>query len=310
MNPVPEICPLCRHRQGAFEVMAEHVYAGKKDQRFYRCEKCDVAFLFPQLTIEEEKRFYADEFSKFMEKRSGEDFDWSGPQAHILSNEKQFERRWPFFSDLIAPDKKILEIGCSSGFMLLPLKKMGCSVMGIEPSMQFASFLRNNGVDVFPSIYDLNGTEKEESKFDLILHFFLLEHIREPYPFLSDALDLLEDDGTMVFEIPNRNDPLITVYDIDAFQQFYWSVAHNWYFNPASLKFILDRLPCDYEILNEQRYDLSNHMTWAIEGKPGGQGRYSDIFTPELEKQYLESMKKKGCCDTSIVRLRKKSRKI
>ncbi len=305
MSPVPAICPLCCNRQNSFFKITDHVYGGNKEQGFYLCENCDVVFLFPQLTIEQEEKFYADEFSKFMEARSGDDFDWSGPQAHVVSNKKQFERRWGVFRDCIAPGKSILDIGCSSGFMLLPLKEKGCLVAGVEPSMQFTSFLKHNGIEVYPSLEDLKKDDDSGEEFDLIMHFFVLEHIRDPVQFLKAALDILKEDGTMVFEVPNRNDPLITIYDIEAFNRFYWSVAHNWYFNPTSLKYILDRLPCEYEILNEQRYDLSNHMTWAIEGKPGGQGRYSDMFSEDLNRTYLESMKEKGFCDASFVRLKK-----
>jgi len=305
MSTIPETCPLCAHRQKTFKVAASHVYAGKENQKFFLCEKCDVVFLFPRLTLEDEKLFYANEFSGFMEKRAAQDFDWSGPRKHLLSNEKQFKRRWPFFQDLVAPEKTVLEIGCSSGFMLLPIKEKGCHVVGIEPSRQFTSFLKHNDITVFSSTRDLLDMNGSHSKFDLILHFFVLEHIRNPCHFLKDALGLLDDDGTMVFEVPNRDDPLISIYNIDAFHRFYWSVAHNYYFNRKSLRFVLDQLPCEYEIINEQRYDLSNHMKWALEGKPGGQGEYSAMFTPELEEQYLESMKQKGCCDTSIVRLKK-----
>ena len=109
----------------------------------------------------------------------------------------------------------------------------------------------------------------------------------------------------MVFEIPNRSDPLITVYKIPAFDKFYWSVAHNYYFNQPSLEYVLGKVGVKFEILPEQRYDISNHMTWALEGKPGGQGKYSSLFTAELGKIYLESMMKTGHCDTLIAHLRK-----
>ncbi len=305
MNISPDICPICKNKQTSFKILAKKVYSGKDNQHFFQCDICDVAFLYPQLTVEEEHEFYANEFSKFMEIRSGKDFDWSGPENHVKSNEKQFLRRWPFFKDFIQPGKKVLEIGCSSGFMLLPLIDKKCDVVGIEPSRQFTSFLKHNKIKVFSSIDEMSKQSASSEKFDLILHFFVLEHIRNPFAFLMEALELLDDEGTMVFEIPNRDDPLITIYDIEAFHAFYWSVAHNYYFNKNSLSFILDQIPCEYKIIDEQRYDLSNHMTWAIEGKPGGQSRYSKMFTPELDKQYLESMKKKGCCDTSVVILKK-----
>ena len=69
--------------------------------------------------------------------------------------------------------------------------------------------------------------------------------------------------------------------------------------------YLLDQLPCKYELIPEQRYDLSNHLWWAIQGKPGGMGKYSEEFTDELDKVYKESMKKTGHCDSFFVWLYK-----
>lgn len=107
----------------------------------------------------------------------------------------------------------------------------------------------------------------------------------------------------MIFEVPSKSDPLITIYNIDTFKRFYWSVAHHFYYDQASLDYILKRVANNYEIIPEQRYDLSNHLCWALEGKPGGQGKYSSFFTDELETAYLSSMRKTGHCDTLVARV-------
>lgn len=297
-------CSLCGSSISSPEVVGEFVYGGKEEQKFYRCPGCDVAFLYPPMTEEEEAKFYAKEFEKFMEKRSGKDFDWSGPEGHIRSNEKQFKRRLPFFKEFVAPGKRILEIGCSSGFMLLPIKKKGVEVCGVEPSDNFTGFLKKEGIEIYRSLEDMRKSHKTK-KFDLVMHFFVLEHVRKPIDFLKDAMELVAPGGAMVFEVPSRSDPLLTIYDIPAFQEFYWSAAHHYYFNRASLEYILKKAFNDFEILPEQRYDLSNHITWALDGKPGGQGRFSGSFTPELEKAYRESMIKTGHCDTLVCKVYK-----
>lgn len=302
----PEVCPLCRKKIGNIDIEAEYVYGGASNQKFYRCEHCSVAFLYPQLSKEEAEDFYSREFEKFMEKRAGKDFDWSGPEAHIKSNEKQYLRRFRFFKEMLSPGKSILEIGCSSGFMLLPLKDKGMEVAGVEPSSGFTSFLKKQGVQVFESIDDVIELEK---KFDVVIHFFVLEHVIDPIGFLKNALDSVNPGGNMVFEVPNRNDPLISIYNNPAFNRFYWSMAHNYYFDRTSLEYVLHRITdqCNiqFEIIPDQRYDLSNHMVWALEGKPGGQSKYSCFFTSELERTYMESMIKTGHCDTLVAKIHK-----
>jgi 2-polyprenyl-3-methyl-5-hydroxy-6-metoxy-1,4-benzoquinol methylase len=293
-------CPLCKARLVSPEVASRYVYGGKPGQKFYRCSFCDVAFLHPRLSRKEEREFYKKEFEKFMEKRSGGDIDWSGPEAHFRSNAKQYERRTRFLKGLVRKNRSVLEFGCSSGFMLMPLKKAGMNVTGIEPSKCYSQFLSRQGIAVFDSLARFKASGEFRKKFDLIMHFFVLEHLREPIRFLKDCLLLLNKNGVLLFEIPSRSDPLLTVYNLAAFKKFYWSVAHNFYFNRRSLEYVLNKTGRRFKIIPEQRYGLSNHMNWAIDGKPGGQGKYSSYFSPELEWAYLQSMKRSGYCDTLV----------
>jgi hypothetical protein len=133
---------------------------------------------------------------------------------------------------------------------------------------------------------------------DLIVHFFVLEHIRDPYTFFSDCLDLLKDGGKIIAEVPCVNDPLTSLYNIPEFEEFYWSVAHHYYYSPKSLAYVLDRLQVKYDMLPEQRYDLSNHIVWMTEGKPGGQGRYNHVFSKKLVEQYKQDLRNSWNCDT------------
>ena len=298
----PKACRLCQATPGRFEIVGEFVFGGHSDQHFYECPRCDVAFLFPPLDEKDEAKFYAKEFEKFMESRTGEGGGWSGPEAHIAANHEQVARRMPYLEgELSRPGMRVLEIGCSSGFMLLPMKERGIDVMGVEPSGGFTDFLRSQGIPVFDSLDEFQSHSGAAGKLDLITHFFLFEHVRDPASFLRHALSLLKPGGKMFFEVPSRSDPLVTIYDIPEFHKFYWSVAHNWYFNKPSLEFVLGQLGCQYQLIPEQRYDLSNHFWWALEGRPGGMGRYSGKITPELDQAYKESMRTTGHCDTYFV---------
>jgi 2-polyprenyl-3-methyl-5-hydroxy-6-metoxy-1,4-benzoquinol methylase len=76
-------------------------------------------------------------------------------------------------------------------------------------------------------------------KFDVIMHFFVLEHISDPLNFLKLQIELLKPGGKIIFEIPNAADVIYSVYDIPAFERFYWSIAHPWYFSEKSLTYLL-----------------------------------------------------------------------
>lgn len=300
--PNPQICRLCEATPDQFEIVGDFVYGGSEEQKFYACPQCDVAFLYPVPSEEDEAHFYAQEFEKYMEDRADQTRGWTGPEEHIAANQDAVERRMPFLQpELSGKHTRLMELGCSSGFMLLPLIDRGVDVTGVEPSGIFADSLRAKGIPIYDSLNDYLTSSETDDGFDLITHFFLLEHIRNPFSFLRSTLELLKPTGKMFFEVPSRSDPLITIYDAPAFQKFYWSVAHHWYFNRKSLDYLLGKLPCDYKLIPEQRYDLSNHIWWALAGKPGGMGKYSNKFTPELDATYKESMLTTDHCDTFFV---------
>ncbi len=108
----------------------------------------------------------------------------------------------------------------------------------------------------------------------------------------------MNENGIIIAEIPNASDPLTSIYKIDAFEKFYWSIAHHYYYTKHSLSYILDKMGYRYELVPEQRYDLSNHLVWMTEGKPGGQEKYNSILGNNTIKSYRSNLIKTWNCDT------------
>lgn len=298
--PLPEKCPLCQAGRETQTVVTPHVY-GRTGQghAFFHCQDCDVRYQYPGLTPEEESRFYAAEFEGFMAGRAGNKGGWDKAEDHIRANEPTRLRRMKYLEPLLAKGASILEVGCSSGFMLFPFAEAGHDCVGIEPSGVFSEFVKSRGLPVYESLGQLQQLNPK-LQFDVILHFFVMEHIAEPQAFIESQLALLKPGGRIIFEIPNAADPLYSVYDIPAFERFYWSVAHPWYFSESSLHYLLGRIGRPCEILRDQRYDLSNHMVWARDGRPGGVGRFTDTLGYELEESYKQALIRTGKCDTLI----------
>ncbi len=300
-------CRLCSADTSSQEIKGEFVYGGREDQHFWKCSQCGVIYLYPAMTEKEEKKFYAQEFEKFMDNRSGADTDWSGPEKHYQMNQREVMRRLPYLEPYLKDEGNCLEVGCSSGFMLAAVKNKGLKVYGIDPSGGFVDFVKSKGIDVFNNKEAFQ--ERFKGKLDLIIHYYVLEHIRNPLDFISDYMDLLTDDGVMIFEAPCASDPLIELYKVPAFDEFYWSVAHHWYFDKKSMTYLLDKTGYAFKLYPEQRYDISNHMTWMQDGKPGGLGRYDAIFEDELNELYKNQLKKHWYCDTLLGILKRNHRK-
>jgi SAM-dependent methyltransferase len=295
-------CRLCKADADFQSIRAPFVFGGKDEHNFWSCSICGAIYLYPIPSPEEEKKFYFQEFEKFMSSRVGDHRDWSNAEKHKTTNEDQVHRRLPFFKDYLKKDLDLLEIGCSSGFMLDAFKAKGLNCIGVEPSGEFKDFLIQSGHNVVQDISEI----EEHKKFDIIAHFFVLEHIRDPFAFLSQSYDLLKENGVIICEIPCANDPLTSIYNIDAFEKFYWSIAHHYYYTPTSIKYVLNSLKYKFKIVPEQRYDISNHMTWMMEGKPGGQNKFFKEFGLELNQTYRQRLKDTWQCDTIFLYIWKK----
>ena len=50
----------------------------------------------------------------------------------------------------------------------------------------------------------------------------------------------------------------------------------------------------------DQRYDFSNHIVWASNGRPDGMGRFTKTLGAEIEDSYRQALVKSGRCDTLV----------
>lgn len=207
-NGKPPICRICNADPQYQHLRSRTVFGGEQKHAFWQCDECDAVYLFPVPSIAEEAHFYHQEFEKYMAERSGK-MDWTTPNSHVHANKHNVERRWPFLSPHLYARQNLLEIGCSSGFMMDEFVKHGLNCVGIEPSGVFSEFLLSKGYEVYAGLDAFR--EKSEKKFDLIVHFFVLEHIRDPYFFFKESMDLLNAGGKIIAEIPCVNDPLTRV---------------------------------------------------------------------------------------------------
>ena len=298
--PTPKNCPMCGTGADRQDVQTAHVYGGKPGQAFFHCADCEIVYQFPFLTPEEEAEFYALEYETFMSERSANKASWESCDAHVEAETPQVERRKKYLDSALPQKGRILEVGCSSGCMLYPLSERGYECVGIEPSKVFNEYVRSRDIPCFESLEALAADPLGGDGFDVIIHFFVLEHVGHPIEFINAQLPLLNKGGKLIIEVPNTADALSTVYDIPEFERFFWSAHHPWYYSEIAFRIFLDRFDREYEIILDQRYDLSNHMVWARDRKPGGTGRFTGILGEELEALYKKGLIQAGKCDTLV----------
>lgn len=102
--------------------------------------------------------------------------------------------------------KKILDIGCGYGELLLFAKEKGMEVTGVEVSDSPVDYLKEKGIPVILSdvTNDFSKIELTE-KYDIVTLVNVLEHIADPYHYLLNIREyLLAPSGILLIEVPNE----------------------------------------------------------------------------------------------------------
>lgn len=84
---------------------------------------------------------------------------------------------------LVGRDKRVLELGCSSGHMAQAFVAHGCQVVGLEMDAEAAAAARKFCLAVYEvNLDDSNWPDVLEGqpKFDVIVAADVLEHLRNP----------------------------------------------------------------------------------------------------------------------------------
>lgn len=128
--------------------------------------------------------------------------------------------------------KRLLEIGCQTGYLLSELRKRGASVRGCEPGPSGVIARARYGLDVDQDFFGplLYGRE-----FDIVVHLTVLEHMFDPLEFLHQTTAALNPGGEIFVGVPNCETQLRTG-DPGMLLHEHWS-----YFTPGSLVRVLQQ---------------------------------------------------------------------
>jgi O-antigen biosynthesis protein len=106
---------------------------------------------------------------------------------------------------LVGANKRVLDVGCASGYLARALGEQGCRVSGVEFDPEAAKeaepFLEKIVVGDLETL-DL-AAEFMGEQFDAIVFGDVLEHLRDPLPLLRSARGMLSPGGCVVISVPN-----------------------------------------------------------------------------------------------------------
>jgi len=174
---------------------------------------------------------------------------------------RKLQRRWtgqqPLIRPILRPGLKVLEVGCSWGLTLQHLQELGARVLGVEPDPEQAAHAQRRGnLDIIQARFedlDLPG-----ERFDLILASHVIEHFPQPLAFLQGAREMAQADTRLFLETPNILAPKVSPRRL-------FSLAHNFYFSPKTLTWLLLKAGWHVEALRVWRRDA-----FQVLAHPGG----------------------------------------
>jgi len=107
--------------------------------------------------------------------------------------------------ELVGGTKRVLDVGCATGYLAEALVERGCIVSGLEHDEKAAEAARPHLERLV--IGDLETMDLAEAfgdeRFDVIVFGDVLEHLRDPLAVLRSAGRLLAERGSVVASIPN-----------------------------------------------------------------------------------------------------------
>lgn len=106
---------------------------------------------------------------------------------------------------LVGGDKRVLDVGCATGYLARALVEQGCTVWGVEHDAAAAAQARPALAEVL--VADLESVDLVghygTGRFDAVVFGDVLEHLRRPLDVLRAARPMLAPGGSVVISIPN-----------------------------------------------------------------------------------------------------------
>lgn len=283
-------CPICNSNKKKV-LFHNKVWGGKKTDKFIKCLNCDIVFLHPLPTNDDLNKFYTN-YSNYMINRSV-DQNWRDLKTtYKILSKRDIPLRKKFIDKYFIKGD-VCDVGSSVGFMLDFFKSNNFKAVGIEPSLSEYNYSISNNNIVYKNFKDLKN-----KKFSNVTSYFVIEHLIDPINFIKSCLKLTKKRGRFIFEIPHRNDFLLTNMKSNSYKDFILQKMHIMYYSYDALEFMLKKIKKKYKIEFGQKYGLDNHLMWATTNS-NKESKFK--FSKKLNEQYKKELINQNFYDYFIV---------
>ena len=275
------------------------------------CERCKLGQLGQKK--HDQQRFYDQEYRK----KFGPDVTRPSQYDEIFDAYVNYQdTRIGMLKPHIGKTSRLLEVGCSTGHFLYHIKNYVREAIGVDYDSGAAEFAhKKTGCRTYGCA--LSDSPLEPGTFDVVCAIQTLEHVDDPLQFVDVLKKYLKPEGLLYIEVPNLNDPLLSLYDNPHYRQFFFHEAHSFYYTPESFMELMKRSGVNGTIRFIQDYNIMNHLHWMFLNRPQtscheGLGKASlpisgtvsektrielDSFAERVDKEYKSILSSYGYTD-------------
>lgn len=183
-----------------------------------------------------------------------EKFDW-----YYMPDKWEFKKSL----DYLKEGQSLLEVGSGQGYFLEMAKETGfTNITGIELNSKSVMKAKGRNLSIFEcDMKSLKDIFHPKITFDAICSFQVIEHISNPFTFLTDAVELLSESGTLILSVPNGN--IMKVIDPDHLNLLNLPPHHMSIWNKKVFRSICDHFPLKLIDLIEEPLQ-SYHVNWFV----------------------------------------------
>jgi 2-polyprenyl-3-methyl-5-hydroxy-6-metoxy-1,4-benzoquinol methylase len=161
-----------------------------------------------------------------------------GEDSHFYRKERFGKERIDIIEKFHNPNlpKRLLDIGCSTGFVIEEAKDRGWETIGIELNPSAAQFARSRSLTIIEEPLEQANFQQF---FSAITLYDVLEHFARPGRIMKRVWDLLLPGGCCIIYVPNYNSASRELLGEEN-AHFIWPTHHLTYFTPDTLKHFLE----------------------------------------------------------------------
>jgi hypothetical protein len=177
------------------------------------------------------------------------------------------QRRVKALQPYLKPEDSLLEVGSGPGYFLTAVKPHVRTARGLEFNQKEAEYARQvRELDIRSvPLSKLRGERYEHACL-----FQVLEHQPDPVDFLKEIKEVCSETRSLIhIEVPTLHNPLVSLYRIPAFRDFWFQKPHLYYFTEKGLERVCKEAGLTIvSLFRDQETSLFNHYHWMLNGTP------------------------------------------